>query len=166
MPMQRSEKEIVHRSEIDAVIDRCLICHLALAADDAPYVIPVCFGYDGRHLYVHTAPEGRKIDLIRRNPQVAFAMETDLRLLEAPTPCKWSFAFESVAGQGRIEELDDPIEKASALHHIVRHYARERHMPLVSPGPGLRIWRIHIEAISGKRSQPLRNLKSGSDQSA
>ena len=160
MPMQRPEKEIADRSEIDAVIARCLICHLALAGDNTPYVIPVCFGYDGRYLYIHTAPAGKKIHMIRQNPRVAFAMEIDLRLLAAPSePCKWTFAFESVAGQGRIEELHTPEEKAAGLAHIVRHYARDRHMPMAKPGLGLRVWRIHIEEITGKRSHPLRSPK-------
>ena len=160
MTMQRQEKEITDRSEIDAVIDRCLICHLAVAADNTPYVVPVCFGYDGRHLYIHTALEGKKIDMIRRNPQVSFAMETDIRLLAAPSkPCKWSFAFESVAGQGRIEELRDPGEKSSGLNLMVKHYARDRQVPSATPGPGMRVWRIHIDELTGKRSHPLTSPK-------
>ena len=160
MPMQRQEKEITERFEIDAVIERCLICHLAVAVDNTPYVVPVCFGYDGRYLYIHTALEGKKIDMIRRNPRVSFAMETDLRLLAAPSkPCKWSFAFESVVGQGRIEELPTLDGKTRGLDLMVQHYARDRQMPSAMPGRGMRVWRIHIDELTGKRSHPLTSPK-------
>lgn len=158
--MQRQEKEITTRSEIDAVIERCLICHLAFAVENTPYVIPVCFGYDGRYLYIHTAREGKKIDMIRRNPRISFAMETGLRLLAAPSkPCKWSFAFESVVGVGRIDELTETEDQIHGLALMVKHYAHDRQMPSPTPGPGMRVWRIQIDELTGKRSHPLRSPK-------
>ena len=109
---------------------------------------------------VHSQFYPKKIDMIRRNPRVSFAMETGMRLLAAPSkPCKWSFAFESVAGQGRIEELQTTEEKTRALDLMVQHYAGDRQMPSAAPGPGMRVWRIHIEALTGKRSHPLTSPK-------
>jgi uncharacterized protein len=153
--MRRKEKEITSRKEIDAVIRNCRFCHLAFAVNHAPYLVPLCFGYDGIYLYIHTAGEGQKIDYIRNNPQVCFAMESDVRLVNsAINPCRWTFAFESVIGHGRIEELIEPDDKVSALGCIIRQYAEGYSPPEALAPSDLRVWRIGIESITGKRSNP------------
>ena len=62
--VRRDDKEIASRSEIDDIIRGCKVCHLGLAVDGEPYIVPVSFGYDGEAVYFHTAPEGKKIDFI------------------------------------------------------------------------------------------------------
>lgn len=153
--MHRKEKEITSRKEIDAVISNCLFCHLAFAQDNAAYLVPLCFGYDGNFLYIHTAAQGLKIDYIRKNPQVCFAMENNVRLVNnSSNPCRWTFAFESVIGHGRIEELTDPDSKASGLGCIIRHYAEDHPPGEALPPPDLRVWRVRIDSVTGKRSSP------------
>ncbi len=156
--MLRKEKEITRREEIDAVIARCQVCYLAFCRDTTPYVIPVCFGYDGRCLYVHTAGVGRKIDFIRHNPQVCFSMACDVRLVAASdNPCNWGFAYASVVGNGRMEELATSEDKALGLSHIVRQYAPDAPQPIPVPQAGLRVWRIQISDLTGKRSPVVRD---------
>ena len=154
--MQRREKEMRDRSAIDVVLNESLFCHLAFAAGAYPYVVPLSFGYDGSCLYVHTARHGKKIDCIQANPRVCFAMERQVRLVAGTNdPCRWTFAFESVVGYGKMEEISDPAEKAAGLAHIVRHYA-DAHAdpPLPAALQNLRVWRIRIESVTGKRSHP------------
>ncbi len=154
--MRRREKEISDRSAIDAVLDESLFCHLAFAAGAHPYVIPLSFGYDGSCLYVHTAREGKKIDCIQANPRVCFAVERQVRLSAGTNnPCRWTFAFESVVGYGMMAEISDPEAKAAGLAHIVRHYADAHTAPPLSAAlQNLRVWRIRIESMTGKRSNP------------
>jgi nitroimidazol reductase NimA-like FMN-containing flavoprotein (pyridoxamine 5'-phosphate oxidase superfamily) len=47
--MRRTEKEI-GRAEIDAIIRRSQVCRLGLSDQGEPYVVPLCFGYDGQAL--------------------------------------------------------------------------------------------------------------------
>ncbi len=151
--MFRKDKEISRRDEIDAVIARCRVCYLAMCRDDKPYVIPVCFGYDGRCLYVHTAGAGQKIDFIRRNPQVCFTMTCDAGLVaRSADPCGWGFAYFSVVGNGRVEELVTLEEKALGLDFIVRQYAEGTPPAVPAPPAGLRVWRIQISDLTGKCS--------------
>jgi hypothetical protein len=151
--MIRKDKEITRREAIDAVIARCQVCYLAFCRDATPYVIPVCFGYDGRCLYIHTAGAGQKIDFIRHNPQVSFAMASGVRLVaQSPDPCGWGFAYASVVGNGRMEELTTPEDKSLALNHIVHQYAQGPPPGVPAPPNGLRVWRIHIDDLSGRRS--------------
>ena len=78
--MRRKEKEIVQKSEIEAVIHGSVICRIGLSDDNIPYVVPLCFGYQDNMIYIHGALEGKKINILRKNKNVCFefAIDTDL----------------------------------------------------------------------------------------
>jgi len=49
---------------MDEIIRGSHVCRIALAIDNMPYIVPVSFGYDGESIYLHTAKEGKKINLV------------------------------------------------------------------------------------------------------
>ena len=59
--MRRKEKEIIEKSEIEAVIHKSIVCRVALSDGNIPYIVPVCFGYQDNTIYVHGFLEGRKV---------------------------------------------------------------------------------------------------------
>ena len=120
--MRRNEREITDRKDIDDIIRRCRVCHLAMCDDGQPYIIPLNFGYDGRFLYFHTAPEGRKIDIIKRNNRVGFEFDILNDIVTAEQACKWGAKYESVMGSGTAEIVDDLEAKKEALQLIMRQY--------------------------------------------
>jgi len=151
--MRRKEKEIVDRAEIDRIIQSCAICHLGIAKDNMPYVVPLSFGYDGRCIYFHSARVGRKLEFLSANAQVCFQMECQVAL-STPTDqaCQWSVAFDSIIGTGWAEEVVAPAEKHQGLLQIVQHYGRG-HVPPDTLDT-VRVFRIVIEQVTGKRSRP------------
>ena len=151
--MRRKEKEILDRTEIDRIIESCPVCHLGMAKDNVPYVVPLNFGYDGRYLYFHCARSGRKLDYLSANRRVCFQMECRLALA-APSDqaCEWSFAFDSVIGEGVVEEVQSSAEKHQAVLQIVQHYGNGHVAP--EHLARVRVFRILIETISAKRSRP------------
>ena len=152
--MRRNDKEVTDRAEIDAVIRGSDVCRLAFAVGDEPYIVPLSYGYDGHSLYFHTADEGKKIDCIAANNRVCFEMERNVRLVSHPDKaCSWSFSFESVVGLGTVHELLSPEEKAQGLNHIMEHYSG-REWKLDPPAlAGIRVWRVAILSVSGKRAE-------------
>jgi nitroimidazol reductase NimA-like FMN-containing flavoprotein (pyridoxamine 5'-phosphate oxidase superfamily) len=151
--MRRHEKEIFLRSDIDAVIHGCQICHLAMAMDNRPYVVPISFGYDGTHLFFHSALEGLKIEYLKANPQVCFQMERGVKLVTAASgPCHWTFHFESVVGHGTAAEMRDAADKRYGLDQIVVHYRGAGGDYSEAALSALSVWRITIDALTGKRS--------------
>ena len=153
--MRRSDKEITDRRQIDAIIRGSLVCRVALAKDNVPYVIPMSFGYDGAAIYLHTAPEGKKVGYFLANPQVCFEFERNVELRRDPqSACKWTFGFESVIGYGAITEVVDPAEKEYALNEIMRQYSG-RGWPFEGASLAkVRAWKIAISSMSGKQSKP------------
>ncbi|BEQ15416.1 hypothetical protein FAK_24820 [Desulfoferula mesophila] len=73
--MHRQEREITDRSEIDAILERGEVCRIALADDNVPYLVTMNYGYrhgDRAALFLHSAPQGKKLDIIRRNNLACF----------------------------------------------------------------------------------------------
>lgn len=151
--MRKSDKEIGSRAEIDEVIRGCDVCRIAFAVLNEPYVVPLSFGYDGSCLYFHTAESGKKIDCIAANPRVCFEMERNVELVEHSwKPCSWTFGFESVIGYGTMRELHSHEDKERALNQIMEHYSGRRWDFDPAATSGVRVWRLLIESVTGKRS--------------
>jgi len=152
--MRRKDKEIQGRREIDAIIRGCQVCHLAFAAENEPYLVPVSFGYDGSSLFFHSAASGRKIEFLEANNRVCFEFERDVKLQVDPeVACKWSFAFESVIGYGTVSELIDPGEKSRGINQIMLHYSGREWEVSASVLAKTRVWRLEIDSLTGKRAE-------------
>ena len=153
--MRRTDKEIADRRQIDDIIRGSLVCRVAMAKDNTPYVVPISFGYDGVSIYFHTAPVGKKVEHFEANPQVCFEFERDVEIRrDRQTACKWSFRFESVIGYGTIGELVEPAPKAHALNEIMRQYSGQSWSFESASVAKVRVWKISITSMTGKRSQP------------
>jgi uncharacterized protein len=150
--MRRKDKEIVERAAIDAVIRRARICRLAMALHDRPYVIPLCFGYEQNTLYFHSAPEGKKIDILKENNQVCFEFDVDHQIVEAETACRWGMKFRSVVGYGRASFLEDHQAKRNALDAIMRQYSKHNHSFAQTAVDHTVLIKVDIESMTGKES--------------
>ena len=151
--MRRKEKEIANRDEIDGILKEALVCRVAFARSDEPYLVPLFYGYDGKCLYFHSAREGKKIVYLRTNSRVCFEVERNVELITHETDgCAWSARFESVIGFGRAVELTGTEEKTRGLNTIMEHYSRKtwRFDPKVLEKTA--VWGVEIESLTGKRS--------------
>jgi len=151
--MRRHDKEITSRREIDAIIRSALVCRIAFADGNEPYVVPVSFGYDGEALFIHTAKSGRKIEFIEANSRVCFELEENVSLhVDDDDACKWTFEFESVIGYGTIAELETAKDKARGLNQIMLHYSGREWDIDAAATATTRVWRIDVGSVTGKRS--------------
>ena len=121
--MHRNEREITDKKDIDDIIRRCRVCHLAMCDEGQPYIVPLNFGYDGGFIYFHAAPEGRKIDIIKRNNRVGFEFDILHDIVTAQQACDWGAKYESVIGSGTAEIVDNLEAKKDALKCIMRQYS-------------------------------------------
>ena len=155
--MRRSEKEITERSAIDEIINRCLVCRLALSDGGIPYVIPMNFGYEGNTLYFHTAREGRKLDILRKNNQVCFELDTDVEIIAAEDAAGWGARYCCVIGFGTASLVDDPVEKRKAYDSIMPVAGRQEATSVAITQAGLSAIRIcasTVRSLSGSTLIP------------
>lgn len=151
--MRREDKKIIARTEIDEIINKSEVCRIAFAVENTPYVIPVSFGYDGKSIFVHTAKTGRKIDFIEKNNLVCFEFDVDVKTIEDEAiPCKWTSAYKSVIGYGKMIELVEFDDQENAINQIMLHYSGKNWDFNERMLKSVKLWKIEIDEISGKQS--------------
>lgn len=123
--MRRSEREVTSEAEILAIISGCKVLRLGLVDDGKPYVVPLSFGYTmaGSELtiYLHCVQKGRKLAVLKKNPQVCIEMDRMTQLITGASGCDYSCNFESLIGDGQALILTDGAEKMTALNQIMKH---------------------------------------------
>lgn len=148
--MRRSDRQISDRIIIDHIIRSCPVCRLGLSYDDQPYIVPLCFGYDGRALYFHGATEGRKIDMIKKNSKVCFEFDIPGKIITGDQACKWGMLYESVIGFGTAMILERLELKTAGLNHIMDRYSHETWTFPENMLDKTIVVRVEIAEISGK----------------
>jgi nitroimidazol reductase NimA-like FMN-containing flavoprotein (pyridoxamine 5'-phosphate oxidase superfamily) len=131
--MRRKDREVLGDENIAKIIEQCTTCHVAMM-DDAdtgmPYVIPLSFGYSLEggvlELYFHCAHVGKKLDCIRKNPNVAFSMCVEKRIeIHEDNYCKSGRFYASVVGQGKAEIVEDSAKKCRGLSLLMERQAAD-----------------------------------------
>jgi len=120
--MRREDKEIVDKKVMVSIIRKAIICRVAMCWQDEPYVIPMNFGYRDNYIYLHSAGEGRKLDILRNNDKVCIEFDVDVELVQSQEACKTSMKYKSVLIFGTVVILKDITEKKTALDIIMHHY--------------------------------------------
>ena len=90
------EKEVKEKSDIEAIIRQSIVCRLAMSENNRPYLVPLCFGYKDNALYFHGAGQGKKIDILKNNPNVCFEFDIGAATVQAEDACFWGMKFQSV----------------------------------------------------------------------
>lgn len=119
-------RAILKQEEIDEIISKCQVCHVAMTDEaGAPYVLPMNFGYDEGIVYLHSAQEGKKMDILRKRPAVCVAFSSDylLRYQNEEVACSWSMKYRSILIYGNIRFIEDNDDKIAAMNIIMRQYA-------------------------------------------
>ena len=121
--MRRKDREVVDNEKIREFISKSHCCRIGFYDDGEVYIVPLNFGYieneDKRTFYFHGAKEGRKIDLISKEPSVGFELDTNYKLHEGETACQYSARFQSIIGTGNMSFVEDSSEKETALQAIM-----------------------------------------------
>jgi nitroimidazol reductase NimA-like FMN-containing flavoprotein (pyridoxamine 5'-phosphate oxidase superfamily) len=128
---------VLDEDGIESLLRTARVGRIACCAHDEerPYLVPIPYGYDGESVYSISGP-GRKLDLMRRQPAVAFEVD------EVATEDRW----RSVVADGAFEEITDPAE-------------RERAIAIVAPqngtvSQGAIVYRIRLSCRSGRFEVP------------
>lgn len=150
--MRRREREIRDEKEMQDILDQGLVCRLGLSDGRLPYVVPMSFGTRNGRLYLHSAGEGRKVDLIRRNNRVCFEIDVGARIARGESACRWSMKYRSVIGFGTARILEDETDKRAGLDAIMAHYGGPEGPYDEKSLERTCVIEITIETMTGKQS--------------
>jgi hypothetical protein len=66
-----------------------------------------------------SAPEGKKLDIIKNDNNVCFDFDIDHQIVEAQEACGWSMNYHSVIGFGKGSIIYDPEFKIKTFNAII-----------------------------------------------
>lgn len=152
--VRRHDKEIKDPVKIREIIQKGLVCHLALVDGGKPYLISMNYGFRKNSIYLHSALEGRKIDIIRKNPDVCFQVVTGTRLTTGPDACgDWTMKYRSVTGFGRAYLVSEDGEKIEAMQILMDQYTTKGPFEFTPERLAeTMVIRIDIDEMTGKIS--------------
>ena len=153
--MRRKDRQITEIESIRAILDKAKVLHLAMIDGARPYVVPMNYGYalaDGRlTLYLHSAKEGRKLDVLQQNDRVAFVLETDVSPVSGgDIPCKYGEAYASVMGEGTAVLLDDPVQKIEALQILMKTQTGREFAFTPAMAESVAVIRVNVDSFTAK----------------
>jgi nitroimidazol reductase NimA-like FMN-containing flavoprotein (pyridoxamine 5'-phosphate oxidase superfamily) len=108
---------ILNDSQMEDVLKTQVIGRIGCHADGITYVVPVTYVYDGANIYAHSAAKGMKVEMMNKNPEVCFEVDTMQNMAN----------WQSVIVWGRFEEITDKKEKQAAMQKLI-----DRIMPLMT----------------------------------
>ena len=153
--MRRSDREITDKTIIDEIFNECTCCRVGFYDNGEIYIIPLNYGYSetsGKYiLYFHGATEGRKINLIKKNPTVGFEIDDSGEITGGKTPCSYSAKYKSIIGTGVISFVEDANEKIFGLNSIMKHYTGKNCWCFESDALSfVKVFRLTIDKLSCK----------------
>lgn len=148
--MRRKDRQMSREFALD-VTDRCEYAIISMTdSDKAPYCIPLSIVRDGDFIYFHCAAQGRKVDILRKNPAVCICCVGDTVRQED----KFTTKYQSAVIFGRAKEVVSDEEKIHALRLLCQRHAPSNMKNFdVTIEKSLKItcvWKVKIEEISGK----------------
>lgn len=123
--MRKINQEITDKKTIESILSTSTICRIGMIDEFKPYIIPVNYGYKDGFIYIHSAPEGKKIHILKNNQFVCFEIEGTTKTISNNIPCKWSEHYQSIIGYGTVEFIDDFESKTKALEIIMHQHGAE-----------------------------------------
>ncbi len=128
--------------------------------DGTPYVVPMSYGFsyenDKLTLYFHSAKEGRKIDILKKNPKVSFDICVEKEIvIDDGNACRSGRFYESVIGFGHVEFIEDIPAKCKALTYLMQRQSNGRHFEFNEKAANsVCVFKILVDEFTGKRKAP------------
>jgi nitroimidazol reductase NimA-like FMN-containing flavoprotein (pyridoxamine 5'-phosphate oxidase superfamily) len=146
-------RTLTNNKEIEEIIKKCQVCHVAMVDQEGkPYLVPMNFGFEEGVIYLHSSRIGKKIDILKNNPEVCIEFSTDylLRYQNEDVACSWSMKYRSVLAYGKVTFIDDDVQKTNHLYLIMKNYTPKEFK--FNP-PSIRevsCWKVIVERFEGR----------------
>lgn len=114
------------RTELYAVLDAGLVCHLGVVIDGSPVVLPTGYGRVGDTLYLHGSSANRSLRAAAEGTPVCVTVTHLDGLVLARSVFNHSMNYRCAVVFGTARQVDEPEEKLTGLRAITEHLAPGR----------------------------------------
>ncbi len=139
--------------EIEVIIKKCDTCHIAMVDENnKPYLLPFNFGYHEGTVYLHSDPNGKKIEILKKNPAVCINFTADHELFRQneKVACSYGMRYRSVLVDGDVEFINDFDAKVDALNIFMKQYV-DRDFTYSKPAiNNVCVFKVEIKDFIGK----------------
>lgn len=151
--MRRKDKEITDISLVEKILREAEIIRIAMVDGGMPYLVAMNYAYADGAIYMHSAKEGRKIDILKKNNKVAFQVDKDVELSLEKEACRCGTKYLSVFGTGDAFFISDYEGKKAALDAIMTRYiGRSGFSYPDEVMDRTLVIKVEIDTITGKKS--------------
>lgn len=154
--LRRIERDMPDRADQLDVVRGQKFMTVAMARDNQPYLVSLNYAFDEEEhcFYIHSAPEGRKLDFLRANPRVWGQIIEDRGYVVG----QCSHAYRSVMFQARAEFIEDLSAKRAALAKMIVHADPDpepmiQKLVATSDLQKVAVLRLIVEWMGGKQGQ-------------
>ena len=130
------------------------ICFLSMVDQNGmPYNLPFNFGFKDNYIYLHSGLEGKKIEILKNNPNVciAFSNSEELAFQSEHVACSYFMRYKSVLVFGKAEFIEDNNEKMKALSIVMKQYTGKEDFTYNAPSvKNVLCFRVSTENMTGK----------------
>lgn len=152
--MRRRDREVSGLQDKLDIIERCDVCRIGMMDEEGMYIVPMNFGYkyenDTLIFYFHGSKDGRKVDALKKNPDVCFQLDCDHEIVTGDMPCLYGYKYKSIFGTGRAEIIEDLDEKKEALALMMKKYTGEDFEINDAMAKSIAITKLTADTFTGK----------------
>jgi len=108
--------------DAEAILAQGLVAHVAFSQDGQPFVLPFSFLFSGGHLYLHGAPAGRTVRMLREGAPVCVEVTLLDALIASRDAEKHSINYRSAICFGTARVIRDRVTKRRILEALIARY--------------------------------------------
>lgn len=151
--MRRKDKQITDKKVLREILSANKICRVAFTDGNIPYIVPMNYGYKDNTIFLHSALEGRKIDLMKANNNVCVEITDSIEIVASEKACGYGTKYRSVICTGTIYIVIDLKQKFEGLELIMKQHTGSSEWVIPENAAAkVAVLRIDIETITGKIS--------------
>ena len=151
--MPKKKRVITKETEIEEIIRKSVCCYVGMVDENnLPYVLPFNFGYKDKCIYLHSAPSGKKIDILKKNNSVCivFSINHELSWQHPDVACSYSMGYKSVICNGKVEFIEGFEEKVEAMNIIMKQYTGRDFQYSKPAVDGVLLYKVVVDEITAK----------------
>jgi len=111
---------------INSILDEGFVCHLGFTWNNHPFVIPTCYGRDGRRLLVHGSAGSRMLRALSDGIDACLTVTLVDGIILARGAFNQSINYRSVVVLGKARPIEDLEQKSQALIALSEHLVPKR----------------------------------------